>query len=277
MKKLLQFLIRYSIFFLFVILEAVAFVLLSHRNAYQRNAFLSSSNVVSAYLYSAETAVLEYFFLRQTNRQLAEENTALHNQIVALETQLQQMEDSVFTFTDTPTQLHYIGAKVVNITTNQQHNYLTINKGKADGVGLDMGVCSETGVVGIVSSVSEHFAMVIPVINPDLSISCRLKKNDYIGSLQWDGRNKRTAELKDIARHVQIEEGDTIITSGLSTIFPKNIPVGTVQTAHLAEGDAYYTIKVQLFTDFNSLYTVQVIQNLLAQEQKKLEEAGNDE
>ncbi len=271
MKTLLQFLLRYSIFFMFVAMEVLAFVLMTHKNAYQRNAVLASCNRVTASMYAAETAVVGYFGLREENERLAEENVELRNKINELENVIECGVAYGEEYVSVEHDVEYVGAQVVNLSVNQARNYLTINKGERDGVGTDMGVRCKEGVVGIVSAVSDRFAVVIPLLNPDISISCRLKKNDYIGSLQWEGRDPRYAGLKDVARHIEIAVGDTIVTSGLSAIFPKDIPVGVVEEDRLEEGDVYHTIKVRLFADFRRLGKVSVIKNNCAREQVELE------
>lgn len=271
MKTLLQFFLRYSVFFLFLALEIVAFIMLSNHNLYQRSVVLSSCNRVTASLYEAETAVVDYFRLRQDNNLLEAENAELRNRINELENQIENAGIAASDYIAADKDLQYVDARVVNLSTNQQRNYLTLNKGSRDGIKPNMGVRCKEGVVGIVDVVSERFAVVVPILNPGISISCRLTKNDYVGSLMWEGRDYRYANLKDIARHIDIQEGDTLVTSGLSAIFPPNIPVGIVEQTKLTEGDAYYTVKVRLFTDFRRLHSTQVILNHNAEEEEALE------
>lgn len=280
MHNLLQFLMKYSNFLLFLALEVVAFALMASGNRLQQRALWSSANIVLGTMYQAESAVVDYFHLRSDNERLVAENVALHNQIVALENELEssrerRMTDSVSAYVYADKQLHYIPAKVINFSTSTQRNFVTINKGRRDGVDMDMGVIDQDGVVGIVRAVSERFAVVIPVINSDFAVSCRFLSNDKLGPLHWDGVDVRYAQLEDIARHVEVHEGDTLITSGLSEAFPAGIRVGVVEEATLEETDAYYHIKVRLAADFHRLGYVQVIQNSALKEQNDVEAWGN--
>jgi rod shape-determining protein MreC len=127
-----------------------------------------------------------------------------------------------------------------------------------------MGVVCQNGVVGIVSAVGEKYALVVPVIHTNMNLSCRLKKNDYIGRTQWLGKNHREVKLEDISRHISVELGDTIITSGLTPIFPQGLMVGTVISSDLNEGDNYHNIQVELSTDYQAIKYVQVIYNRAA-------------
>lgn len=279
MRNLLQFLIRYSNLLWFIVLEVVALVLVFSQNRLQHSAWLSSANNVSAGVYQAWSSVTGYFSLRHENDRLAAENVELQNYIVQLENQLEgeheaHLKDSVGSYVYAEKHLHYIPAKVINISTATQRNFITLNKGLRDGVQEDMGVVDQDGVVGIVRAVSDRFAVVIPVINNAFSISCRFLRTDKLAALHWDGVDNRHAELEDIARHVDVREGDTLVTSGLSDAFPEGVMVGVVEKAELSESDIYYHIRVRLAADFHRLGYVQIIQNEARAEQRQLEEWG---
>ena len=273
MKTLLQFLAKYSILLLFLLLETVAFILLVRHNNYPQSAIFSSANRLSASIYEASSAVTGYFDLRSQNTKLMEENADLRNKINELENLAEpQREDTAARYIYADKDIEYKAAKVINSTTNLQRNYLTINKGIRDGVMPDMGVASADGVVGIVSSASEKFAVVIPILNPLLSVSCKLKKNGYAGSLHWNGNDYRYAGLQDIARHIDVSKGDTVVTSGLSDVFPGNMPIGVIEKVELTESDAYYKIKVRLAVNFKTLQYVTVIENKNRKERLQLEQ-----
>ena len=259
MQTLLKILLRYSNFLVFIALEVAAFLLLSWNNVYPRSSMLSTANEVVAWQYAQVNEIRSYFHLRQINEQLANENAALHNQLAAL--------DSM----QTGESFHYLPAKAVQMTTNKLHNYLTINRGSKDGIQRGQGVRNEDGVVGIVRTVGTHYSVVLPIINTHTNLSCRFAKNDYIGTLQWNGKDSRFAQLTDVAAHMVVNEGDTIVTSGLSPVFPEGIPVGIVENSILKEGDSYYTIRVRLNTNFKRLKYVEIVQNAALNELEELQ------
>jgi len=280
MRNLLQFLIKYSNFLLFLLLEVVAFVLVFGQNRFQHSAYLSSANAVTGTLYQAWAGVTGYFSLKGENERLVAENVELQNRITVLENSLEGvmeagLPDTVSAYTFAEKHLDFIPAKVINISTATQRNFITINKGLRDGVEQDMGVVDQDGVIGIVRAVSDRFAVVIPVINSSFSVSCRFLSNDKLGPLRWDGIDDRHARLEDIARHVEVNRGDTLVTSGLSDAFPEGIRVGVVEESELGENDAYHHIRVRLAADFHRLGYVQVIRNAARAEQKQLEEWGD--
>mgnify|MGYP002511891398 CR=1 FL=1 len=194
MRNLLDFLLRYNNFLIFTILEVVAFILIANTHEYQLSTVLSSTNSVAASYLEAKTSVEEYFHLHEENIILAEENARLKSQLMDVQNTNEYLIERDSQYTYSQLDWEYIPAKVIDISTNKQHNYLTINKGSRDSIEVDMGVVCQNGVVGIVSAVGEKYALVVPVIHTNMNLSCRLKKNDYIGRTQWLGKNHREVQ-----------------------------------------------------------------------------------
>ena len=257
MQNLLKILLRYSNFLVFIALEVAAFLLISFNQAYPRSSMLSTANEFIAWQHEVVSGIHGYFSLRSQNEQLAAENAALRNQICSMDS------------AENGYAQHYLSAKVVQMTTDELHNYITINRGAKDSIRRGQGVRNADGVVGIVRTVGHNYSVVLPVINTHMNISCRFTKNDYIGTLQWDGKDSRFAQLADVAAHMVVNAGDTIVTSGLSPVFPEGIPVGIVENSVLKEGDSYHTIQVRLHTNFKRLKYVEVVRNA---HQKELED-----
>ena len=267
MQTLLKFILRYGNFLLFLLLEVAAFLLVVWSNAYPRSSALSTANRLVAWQYEMVAEVTGYFGLKGVNERLAAENAALRSQMenngqmpgcagvpacyFAQDSAVSMMRGKVV----------YREGKVVQMTMNSMRNYLTINRGEEDDVYEGMGVRNAEGAVGIVATVGKHYAVVLPIINIETHLSCRFLKNDYIGTLQWDGRDTRFADLADVATHLEVNVGDTIVTSGLSTSFPAGVPVGVVEECRLEEGASYYTVRVRLATDFRRLRYIEVIDN----------------
>lgn len=271
MRNLLQLIVRYSNFLLFLGLEVVAFVLVMRGNKYQQIAAAGAANVVTGSVQLMHDNVTSYFHLRADNAQLLEENARLNAEILDLLNDHGSAKHGNDTVTDrgqiqvgtsyirADLDYAFIPARVIAFSDDRHHNYITLNKGARDGVTPDMGVIGKDGIVGVVQSVSNHFSVVAPVIHEGIFISAMIRKNDYMATLHWHAPNIRRAALEDVARHVQVEIGDTIVTSGMSAIFPADVPVGVVSAVSLGEGDSYYDIDVALATDFNSLRTVHIL------------------
>ena len=277
MRKLLEFLVGKRHWFLFMVLLAFSLTLIYRNNAYQRNVLFSSANVVAGRLSAVSGEVISYMHLREINKELLERNGQLESQVLDLQDQLDAfMADTVLFkgFAADSTErfpYSFVVAQVVNNSVVHLSNYITVNKGRKDGITPDMGVVSERGVVGIVSTVSDHFSVIIPLLNPKLRLGCKVLGSSYFGSLSWNGHNTRYATLEELPRHVEFQRGDTIVTSGYSAVFPAGLIVGIVEDYEKQHDDNFYALQVRLATDFQALNHVRIIKNFLQQEQLEIE------
>jgi rod shape-determining protein MreC len=253
---------------LFLLLEAIAVALLVQSSNFQRSKLVGLNREVSGYIYSRVDGAREYLSLKQVNEQLALENLKLRNRL----DQIAVLMDSSTVLTQfiEPYRYYYVPSRVIQNSVYKQYNYITLDKGKKDGVFRDMGVISDMGLVGIVYESSSNFSTVIPIINRDFRLSVKIKSNNYAGILQWEGASPLYAILTEIPFHVDIQEGDTIVTSGFSAIFPEGILVGEIESFSLEQGN-FYDIRISLSTDFQSLYHANIIRNYRQEEQLNLE------
>jgi len=267
--------------FLFLLLEIISFTMIVKNQEYQQSVFLSSSNSAVSKMYEWNNSIFEFFKLSAANDNLSEENTALKNQLINLQNKLstfqKPMRDSIQFRIPPEMEYKFISAKVINNSTNKIQNYITLNKGSLEGIKVDMGVISDEGVVGIVKTVSNRFSVVIPILNPKIQISSKFKRNNYTGPLLWSGEDSRYANLTNIARHVDLVLGDTLITSGLTSTFPEGIPVGYIEDFNIKKSDAYFNIKVKLAVNFQTLSHVKVINYLNYKEQKDIEKKAEEQ
>lgn len=263
MRNLLNFFFKYNYWFLFILLELISLSLLFRFNNYQGSSFFTSSNRLVGLVYEMMDEVTDYFNLRTINDELTQQNVELQLQMEGLRTSLKEMSvDSVgFERLKKETLVGYdiLKAKVINNSLIHTDNYITLDKGEKDGVRSEMGVVDGEGVVGIVYLTSENYSIVIPVLNSKCSISCKIKRSDYFGFLKWEGGSSKYAIVKDMPRHSLFSLGDTIVTSGHSTVFPGGIPIGTVENISDSHDGLSYLLKVKLFTDFGRLDNVRVI------------------
>ena len=276
MKNLINFLIKYSVFFLFLVLQSISLILIFQNRNYQKSVFLSSSNSFVSELYQVTSSVTSFFQLKSENQKLADENVSLSNELIVLQAQLmayKEQVDSSRIVIAPEMECNFVSAKVISNSTNKIQNYITINKGLQDSIYPDMGVVSSEGVVGIVKTVSNRFATVIPMLNPMLPISSKFKRTNYTGVLLWEGHDYRYARLTDIPRHVDVQVGDTIVTSGLTKNFPEGFLVGVVDSYLLDDSSPYFDIQIKLAVNYRTLSHVKVIQYSNSLEQKNLEKA----
>lgn len=178
--------------------------------------------------------------------------------------------DSVFAHT-----FDFWSAKVINNSIHLHQNYLTLNKGRNQGIRVGMGVFNELGVIGRVTGVSNNFATVISLLHIDLLISSKIRRDGVIASTRWDGVNSKRAKLLYVPRHVEVEIGDTVVSSGFNATFPEGIPIGIINQVNEGDETNYLDIGLEFTTDFSKLSYVYLVENSMRQELDSLNSETN--
>lgn len=275
MRNLINFLLKYNYWFLFILLEVASFVLLFRFNRYQQSAFFTSANAVTGAVYEVSGGISSYFHLKSVNEDLLDRNMLLEQQISNLEKALLDHQTDSITINSVKelplTDYRLFKARVIKNSLNQADNYITLNKGASSGIRPEMGVVDGNGIVGIVYQTSPSYSVVISVLNSKSSISCKIIGSDYFGYLKWEHGNSQYAYLRDLPRHAQFNLGDTVVTSGYSTVFPEGIMIGTVDNMSDSHDGLSYLLKIKLATDFGKISDVRVIERTGQQEQQELE------
>jgi len=275
MNSLLRFLEKYYFLVLFLILEGFSIWLLADHNYYQKASFGRISRSVKSVIDNQISSIDHYLSYKQSNIELMIDNIALRNEIAHLKNRLEFNRGNLSDSID-GVKFTYSTARIINNSINKQNNYLTLNAGSNEGIQREMGVITKDGVVGVVASVSKNFSTVISLLNTNLRVSAKHSRSGTFGSLYWDGLNYRTVVLSEIPQHVNLIQGDTIVTSGYSSIFPPDIPLGTVEEFDL-KGGSFYVVKVKLLSDFKRLDYVYVIKSHIAAEKNLIENQKQNE
>lgn len=275
MRNLLNFLIKYNYWFLFLLLEVTSFVLLFRFNHYQQSVYFTSANGVSGKVYEVSGGISSYFHLKSVNEDLLDRNMLLEQRVAFLEkTLIEKGMDSVRLYSLErlePEAYRIFKANVIKNSLSRENNYMTLDRGTAEGIRPEMGVVDANGVVGIVYKTSPHYSLVISLLNSKSSISCKIVGSDYFGYLKWEGGDSRFAYLKDLPRHAEFNLGDTVVTSGYSTVFPQGAIIGTVDDMSDSHDGLSYLLKIKLATDFGKVSDVRVISRSGQEEQNALE------
>lgn len=256
MQQIIRFIIRYKISLLYFLLLTVAFALTVRSHAYHKSKFFNSSNSFTGSLYQATNNFTSYFGLGSENKRLLEENRRLKSVLLNLKV------PEAIELDTTNTTYVITSARVIKNSFANLRNYITINKGKADGLQQDMGVITANGILGIIENTSEHFAIVQSILNTKSNINAKIKNTDRFGSLVWNTKKFNVVQLVDIPRLVPLKIGDTIVTGASSSIFPENIPIGTIKSFDLTTSKSYYSIDVDLFNDMTNIKNVYILNNL---------------
>jgi rod shape-determining protein MreC len=275
-KNLINFILKNTCWLLFFILVFLSIILIVNNNRFLRSKYLIVAQEVTGSVYSVSSNIESYINLRNTNADLMKKVAELENTVYAYKQRMESLADTNSVWKSAIDSLYtFTPARVVYNSVSSLENYIELDKGSNDGIGVDMGVMSSTGIVGVIVAVSPNYSLAIPVLNPIIPLSSKVKNNNYFGPLVWDGQDTRFAYLQELPRHINFEIGDTVVTSGYSTIFPEGLPIGTVVDSRKQKNDDYTSLKVKLFTNFNTLMDVLIINNKNKEEQKDLLKSAN--
>lgn len=257
MYNILVFLKKYNTVLLFLLLEIICILLVLNSLPYHNRKFVSAANCISGGIQSKFTNVTNYFNLKSENEKLIKHNALLLNEL--------EKYSPIFDSVKHDEKFYYIHAEIVSNNLHQTNNYILIDKGRLDGIEVDMGVISDNGVVGKVINVSNHYASVMSLLNSYSIISVRFTDNQNVASVVWNGKNYQYGTVKDIPSHLVINKGDTLVTSGFSNTLPAGILVGTIEENFDNNSD-FKTAKLRFSTDFSTLQNVYVVKNIFKAE-----------
>lgn len=280
MRNLLAFLAKYTHWFVFILLEVISFALLFRYNSFQGSVFFSSANAVAGKIYEYRSDVTTFFSMSQNNKRLTERNLMLEQEVKTLSQYIARNNGDSLVLDKYQKQMlkdfRLIPAKVISSSLDKEDNLITLDKGKADGIHEDMGVACGMGIVGVVYMASDHYSIVIPVINKNSNISVTIKKRGYFGFLHWKGGPADIAYIDDVPRHAKFALGDYVVTNGYSSIFPPGIMVGKILHVFNSSDGLSYRVQLRLATDFGNLRHVCVIDNTPLKDKAMLLKAAQD-
>lgn len=259
MQQIVNFLLKNKATLLFLLLFGLSLVFTIQTHSFQKSRFIHSANFLSGSVYKTTTNISNYFDLKEENIKLQEENAKLRSLVFNDSNSNQNIVIDSTSYTNKYT---ITPAIIINNSFEKSNNILLIDKGKQDYLKPDLGVISSKGIVGVTRNLNSKYATVISILNTTISISAKLKKTNHFGSISWNTKNPKYVQLTQMPKIAPIKIGDTILTSGRSSIFPKNIPVGKIASFKLDTAENFYIINVELFNDMSSLDHVYVIKNL---------------
>ena len=286
MQKIIDFIIRKKDFVVYFILLSLSLVLIFNTNFYHKSKFIVFLNGIANDSKEKLNKLNGYFNLKKVNSNLVQENLFLKNKLESVSKN--NDSDSIHNVT-----FYYQNAKVISNNLSYLKNYLVIDKGIKNGLSKEMGVISSDGIVGIINHSSSNYSSVMSVLNIETKINAKIKRSSYFGTLEWDGSSSEHLLLNDIPETADVKIGDSIITGGMSLIFPEGINIGTVsglinqnklfddtqktisenqkkKYLDLSFRENYLNIEVKLHTNMGSLNNVYVIESLNKVEFEKI-------
>ena len=284
MQQIIDFIIRKKDVVVYLILLLFSLLLIINSNYFHKSKILLFSNSITNYTFDKFSFFNEYFELKKINSSLIDENLFLKSRLekVSNNNNIDSLKNVIF---------KYKNAKVISNNLSSFKNHLIINKGADDGLKNEMGIINSTGIVGIINRTSKNYSSVMSILNIETKINAKVKRTSYFGTLEWDGLSNSYLLLNDIPETADIKVGDSIITGGMSLIFPEGINVGVVSEVinknkyndsllrlNTNNGkyldfefrENYLNIEVKLHTNMNNLNNVYVIESLNREEFKNI-------
>ncbi len=269
MQRIINFILEYRNAFLYVVLTLISLIITINSHSYHQSKYFNSAKWLTGSIYSVSNGIQSYFALKQENQLLHQENEQLRLALFNLETSTPADSSDATKYTVTK-------AQVIKNSYATPRNYITIDKGRKDGITQDMGVITPLGILGIVENTSANYATVQSVLNTKSNINAKIKNTDHFGSLIWDAKQDNVVQLVDIPRSASLNVGDTITTGAMSSIFPENIPIGVIREYTLNQNQSSYTIAVSLFNDMTNIKNTYVVKNKDREEILELQKKTRD-
>ncbi len=278
MRNIFLFIRRYFNFIFFLALQVLALSFLFRYNKFHEAAAMGVASEITGSINDRYNTVEYYFKLKKANEVLVKENVSLREMLRSnyqpADTSSRIVVDSIRVDSLKPYQKYtYLDARVVGSFVTTQTNFFTLHRGSNQGVAVDMAVIGSRGIVGRVVNVSNNFATVMSMISRQFKVDGKLKGSEERGSVSWDGVNPRFVQMRNIPKNIKVNKGDSVLTSDLSSIFPPNILIGTVDTAISDPSTNFLNLRLRTATNFSTIQYVYVVRNKQMEEQTALETA----
>jgi len=261
MQQIINFIFRNKILLLYLFLLSIALAFTIQSHSYHQSKFFNSANWFTGGVYKTSNSISSYFNLKKENQKLVDENMRLRSILINKEYKLEVPIDSS-KFDTTKIDYTIISAKIIKNSYSNLDNYITINKGSNEGIAQDMGVITPNGILGIVENTSKKFSRIQSILNRRSNLNAKIKNTNNFGSLIWNTKDYGVVQLIDIPKRVPIKVGDTILTGAASSIFPENIPIGTIKSFEVDVSNSSFKIDISLFNDMSNIKNVYIINNI---------------
>ena len=276
MQQLIYFIQKYRYFLFFLFLELIAFQLIINNLSFHKSKFINSASSITGGFYNKTNSISDYFQLNTENKELLNENEVLRNKLEKLSQNIDTVAVAkIFEKTNFSQNYSYLKGRIEKNQFRSNYNFLTINLGKKDSLVPEMGVINSKGILGITENVLHSYSRVRSILNKNSKINAKLKNSNYFGTLTWDGLDYNSTQLLDIPRQARLKVGDTIITGGMSSIFPEGIPIGSIDNI-ANEASIKRIINIKLFNDMSSLKNIYVVKDFDKQQLMNLEKTSNE-
>lgn len=269
MQKFIDFIAKYREYITFVALVIISLSLISMGNinrigGFRTAIFAATAKMQDIIPFDGASGMTNPSIkaLRELNLQLSSEVTRMRSAVIE-NNKLREFLALKNEFT-----YEVIAAQVIGKTTLEMRFYITLDKGKKDGVEMGMAVRDDRGLVGTVIGTSDSYSFVELIRNRDIRIAAKDQRTNINGIIVWEGGEY--FRLKNILKTYDVHRGDIVITSNFSNKYPQDIPIGIINNVEEEIGETFMRVDVEPFVDFNTLEYVFIIDTISDPERNKL-------
>ena len=250
-------------------LVAASLILLAMNDNSQMKRIRSMATITYGLLQEQVIFIPRYFSLESENQLLRRTNIELADEANRLrEAKLENLRLRRLLSLKGQVPFVVVAGQVIGKNLTLLRNTLTIDIGGAEGIKPLMPVIGDGGLVGLVVSVSEHYAIVNLLLNVDFRASAKIERSRVDGIIAWDGKN---LFLKNVAKTLDVKIGDVVLTSSYSSTFPPDIRIGVVSGVNEQPGTLFKSVIVTPSIEFVKLEEVFVLTSVPDEERTELE------
>lgn len=277
MRNLIELLSRFGHILLFLLLEFICFVIIVRFNDSQKEIWSNTTAIMSDGVNARLKSMTDYSKLKIINDSLRLENAKLLEQVVNF--RVFDRENSFQNFESDSNNLNYklIPVTVCNKTIHLRNNKLTLCQGEKDGLTARMGLITRNGIIGMTSACSDNFCKALLITNGLSRVSGLIKGKEYTGNVSWQSGNSRILTMNSVPKYANISLGDTVVTSGYSTMFPLGIPIGIISGFQIVKGQNEYEIEIAMLEDVSTVKDAYAVDYQFKEEKDIINEAEEDE
>lgn len=252
MRRLFDILYFFKEYFLLAFLILVSIILLSVNDNTQIRSIRSITVGAIGFLQDTFGFIPNYFDLRDENKILREQNVTLADETSRLrEASLENIRLRKLLELKERTPYSYVAANVVGKSLQLMRNTITLDVGEKDGIQLNMPIITDAGLVGKVISMSSSYSVGQILFNKDFRASAKVQRGRVDGILFWEGGDKLV--LNNVAKTLDVQAGDVVMTSEYSSIFPAGIKIGIVSGTKQTQGGLFQLVEITPSVDFSRL------------------------
>jgi rod shape-determining protein MreC len=240
------------LFFLYLILSLL--LIAGGNEARNKKAVFLNKIAFFSFINSVEE-INSLFKIKHENKLLSEKLAVQTNKVVALENLLDRIKNTDIQYE--AEDFEFVIADIIGFTGIFQERNLIINKGITDKIHINSPVISNTGIVGKIISNSLNYSIILPLNHSSFKVGVMCKRSHLQGIMKSDAYGNSFMNLIKLGSDIAV--GDTIVTSNISTIFPKGYPVGIITKLREAPDQIYMYANLQTFIDPASLDQVIVL------------------